>query len=245
MAQPDACPACGTPAEPGQEYCLHCGARIVPARRLSGFGHAWERRIGRYPGRLGLRRRCSSCSSPPARRPPGSSPAATPRRRADARTIVATSPVVTAPPRLRPRPSRRPRRARRAEAHAEAAARAEGGARAWRLADQNGYTVVIASIPARGNGLAEATAKAKEARTRGPPGRRRPRLRQVREPPPRLLRRLRGRLRLARGGADAPHGRRRPSTRTPTPARSPADEHEPFRETGNSGRDFVTRARKE
>ena len=50
MAQPDACPACGTATEPGQEYCLHCGSRIVPPRHLSGFGEAWERRVGRYPG---------------------------------------------------------------------------------------------------------------------------------------------------------------------------------------------------
>jgi hypothetical protein len=27
------CRTCGAPAEPGQEYCLECGNRIVPARR--------------------------------------------------------------------------------------------------------------------------------------------------------------------------------------------------------------------
>src|SRR5207247_1338139 len=50
VAAPDACFTCGTPAEPGQEYCLQCGGRIVPARRFSAVGRAWERRFGRYPG---------------------------------------------------------------------------------------------------------------------------------------------------------------------------------------------------
>src|SRR5438445_9146564 len=30
---PPACRRCGAPAERGQEYCLECGSRLLPARR--------------------------------------------------------------------------------------------------------------------------------------------------------------------------------------------------------------------
>ena len=45
------CPSCGAPVEPGQEYCLDCGARI-PERRgvLATVGGAWRRRLRWYPG---------------------------------------------------------------------------------------------------------------------------------------------------------------------------------------------------
>ena len=96
MAQPDACATCGTPATPGQEYCLECGARIVPARRLTGFGHAWEKRIGRYPGDwivaallLLLVAAGSATAGMVAGRDTGTT--------SGSRTIVATAPVGTAP----------------------------------------------------------------------------------------------------------------------------------------------------
>jgi hypothetical protein len=45
------CPRCGTPHEPGQEYCLECGYRLVPARGIVGrLATAWEGRFGWYPG---------------------------------------------------------------------------------------------------------------------------------------------------------------------------------------------------
>ena len=54
MSRPDldeACPRCGTPREPGQEYCLECGLRLPPTSgRLAGFRRVWVRRIGWYPG---------------------------------------------------------------------------------------------------------------------------------------------------------------------------------------------------
>lgn len=45
------CPSCGAAAEPGQEYCLECGARL-PARGglISNVGRAWRRRLRWYPG---------------------------------------------------------------------------------------------------------------------------------------------------------------------------------------------------
>jgi cell division septation protein DedD len=166
MAQPDACATCGTPATPGQEYCLACGARIVPARRLTGFGHAWEKRIGRYPGDwivaallLLLVATGSATAGIVAGRDTGTT--------SGSRTIVATSPVVTAPPAppaqtaettttTAPKPTPKP------------TPTPKPGLTTWPA--RNGYTVVIASVPARGNGLAEATAKAKEALSRGVKG---------------------------------------------------------------------------
>lgn len=161
MTPADACSACGTPADPGQEYCLDCGARIVPARRFSTIGRAWERRLGRYPGdwiwaslALLLVAAGSATAGIVAGRDKG-----TP---ATLSAIVATSPVVTAPaqpqaskPQPGPKPSTTP-----APRPVPSTSLAEWPAR-------NGYTVVLASIPARGTGLAEAKAKARDARSRG------------------------------------------------------------------------------
>jgi cell division septation protein DedD len=164
MARPDACPACGTPAEPDQEYCLHCGARIVAPRRLSSFGHAWQRRIGRYPGDwvfASLLLLLVAAGSATA----GIVAGRDTETASGPSTIVATSPVVTAPPsppaQTEPtttagRPTAKPK---------PPAAKPKAGLAVWTAKD--GYTVVIASIPARGGGLSDATAKAKEARTRG------------------------------------------------------------------------------
>src|ERR687895_1788195 len=45
------CPRCGTPYEPFQEYCLECGLRLPVARGVVGYlSHAWRRRIPWYPG---------------------------------------------------------------------------------------------------------------------------------------------------------------------------------------------------
>jgi eukaryotic-like serine/threonine-protein kinase len=45
------CPTCGASAEPGQEYCLECGARIPAGRSvISTVGRAWRRRLRWYPG---------------------------------------------------------------------------------------------------------------------------------------------------------------------------------------------------
>jgi len=45
------CPTCGAPVEPGQEYCLECGARLPAGRNIvSTVGRAWRRRLRWYPG---------------------------------------------------------------------------------------------------------------------------------------------------------------------------------------------------
>jgi hypothetical protein len=159
---PEACAACGAVAEPGQEYCLECGARLVPPRQLGALGRAWERRLGRYPGDwlfaslfLLMVAAGSATAGIVAGRDTTSA--------SGERTIVATSPVVAAPPAphvapgttttpahagAKPKPTRRP-----------------AGPIAWPA--RNGFTVVIASIPARGTGRADAQAKAKFALSRG------------------------------------------------------------------------------
>jgi hypothetical protein len=45
------CPTCGGPTEPGQEYCLECGARVPTGGGLvANVGRAWRRRLRWYPG---------------------------------------------------------------------------------------------------------------------------------------------------------------------------------------------------
>ena len=46
-----ACPRCGAPHDPGQEYCLECGYRLRPASGVIGrLAATWQRRFGWYPG---------------------------------------------------------------------------------------------------------------------------------------------------------------------------------------------------
>jgi hypothetical protein len=160
-ASPEACPVCGSPAQTEQEYCLDCGSRIVPARRLSTVGHAWERRFGRYPGDwiwasllLLLVAAGSATAGIVAGRDTDTA--------GGGDTIVATSPVVAAPPappaaKPAPKPKATPVPAR--------AQKRAPGLTKWPA--RNGYTVVLASIPARGGGLEDARTKVKTARDGG------------------------------------------------------------------------------
>jgi len=168
MAQrhPEACPTCGSAAEPGQEYCLACGSRIVSVRRLNAFGDAWERRFGRYPGDwavaailLLLVAAGSAAAGIATSNGTGSS--------SGVRTIVATSPVVAVSPApltqtepvttaAPPRPTTKPKTSLKPP---------EPELATWPPRD--GYTVVLGSIPARGTGLVRAQAKATEAKSRG------------------------------------------------------------------------------
>jgi hypothetical protein len=164
---PDACVTCGAPAEPGQEYCLECGGRIVAARRPSAIGRSWERRFGRYPGDWiwsSLLLLLVAGGSAAA----GIAAAQTRSATGGSETIVATSPVVTAPlvtpapPRPKPTTGRRTTPAPKPAAPA---ARPRGALAQWPA--QNGYTVVLASIPSTSSGRTEAVAKAKAALAAG------------------------------------------------------------------------------
>ena len=157
-APPDACYTCGTPAEPGQEYCLHCGTRIFPTRRFSAVGRAWEQRFGRYPGDwiwtslvLLLVAAGSATAGIVASRDTGTG--------GGPETIVATSPVVTAP-RVTVAPTLQPK-TRTAPVAAPPAVKPLSALMEWPARD--GYTVVLVSIPARGTGLDDANATAKAA----------------------------------------------------------------------------------
>ena len=159
---PENCAACGAAAVPDQEYCLECGERLTSPRRLSSVGRAWEGRFGRYPGDwifssllLLLVAAGSATAGIVAGHDTTSSKGGN--------TIVAISPVVTAPPAPpvvpttttapttpSPRPKPRPK---------------PSGPIAWPARD--GFTVVLASIPSRGTGRADAADKAKLAISRG------------------------------------------------------------------------------
>lgn len=164
-APPESCADCGAAAEPDQDYCLECGRRLAPARRLGTVGRAWERRLGRYPGDwvfsallLLLVAAGSATAGIMAGRDTASS--------SGQRTVVAISPVVTAPPAqpvtptttapIRPSPAPRPKPKPKPKRSAPVM---------WPPGD--GFTVVLASIPARGTGRTDALAKARLARTRG------------------------------------------------------------------------------
>jgi hypothetical protein len=165
-ASPDACPACNTPAEPGQEYCLQCGSRIAPGRRLGAVGRAWERRFGRYPGDwiwTSLLLLLVAAGSATA----GIVASRDTRARNGAQTIVATSPIVTAPPETRATTTSPRVRARPAPATPAAAAKPKATTALMEWPPGDGYTVVLSSIPARGTGLTDANAKARAALAAG------------------------------------------------------------------------------
>jgi hypothetical protein len=45
------CPRCGAPFAEGQEYCLDCGLRLDPGTGVfARWGRAWRERFGWYPG---------------------------------------------------------------------------------------------------------------------------------------------------------------------------------------------------
>jgi cell division septation protein DedD len=162
-APPDACAACGAPAQHLQDYCLECGSRIAPARRFSAVGHAWERRFGRYPGDwiwssvlLLLVAAGSATAGIVAGRDTGT--------RAASETVVATSPVVTAPP-APPAAKQQPTRTTAPASTPTPAPAPSKQSTEWPARD--GYTVVLASIPAPGAGLKDARSKANAARAGG------------------------------------------------------------------------------
>ena len=165
--QPGACPRCGTPFAPGQEYCLECGLHL-PGRTgvFSGLAASWARR-GWYPGDwvwpvlvflilagLGALAAIVLSSSgstqtinavPTSSGPaPGVTQPTTPAPTVP--TVTQPPPTTTAPPRPTPRPP--------------------GELTAWPTRD--GFTVILQSIPA-GAGRANAVRTAKQALSAGLP----------------------------------------------------------------------------
>ena len=159
--RPGACPRCGAPSAPGQDYCLECGLPLAgQAGVFTGLASAWARR-GWYPGDWiwpvlvflllaalgalaaillsnGSSSRTRLVATPPVAT---TSPTSLP---------IATAPITTAPPpTTSPPPSPPPPR------HALIT---------WPARD--GYTIVLQSIP-RSTGRTEAVHTAKEALAAG------------------------------------------------------------------------------
>lgn len=163
-APPEACATCGAPAEPGQEYCLDCGARLAAARRLGTVGRAWEHRVGRYPGDWvfsSLLLLLVAAGSATAGIVAGRDTTSTEGQG----TVVAISPVVTAPPAPPAPPTTTTAPVTPAPAPRPQPKPKPAGPIQWPA--RNGFTVVLASIPARGSGRVDALARAKDARSKG------------------------------------------------------------------------------
>ena len=159
------CPTCGAPVEPGQEYCLDCGARL-PERRgpLSTVRRVWRRRLRWYPGdwlpivlALLVIAALATAAAVYAGRDERKAVAGT--------TVIATSPPDVTGPRTR---------STRAETAPVASVpttttqtattpdgRGPGNPVEW-PADEDGFTVVLASLPVSG-GRDAALQKARSA----------------------------------------------------------------------------------
>jgi hypothetical protein len=149
------CPTCGAQAEPGQEYCLECGARLPTGRGLlSTLGRAWRRRLRWYPGDwlpvvLGLLV-VAALATAAAVFAAQDDEEATPGR-----TVVATSPPdVTTTEAAETEPAETaPVASVPTEATTTATQPVDGagpGSPVEWPADQQGYTVVLASMPVSG-----------------------------------------------------------------------------------------------
>ena len=161
---PEACPACGAAVEPHQEYCLACGSRVVPTHPAGSVERAWSRRFGRYPGDwlwAALLLLLVAAGSATAGIVTGHD------SNGGSETVVATSPVVTAPPAppvetqtettpvATVGPPPKPKPPRKANALIP-----------WPHRN-SAYTVVLASVPAGGKGGDQARADAKQALAKG------------------------------------------------------------------------------
>ena len=169
------CPRCGTPHGPDQEYCLECGHRLHPAGGVFGrLAGAWQRRFSWYPGDwiwpvlLFLLLAVAGATAAIVLADAG----------AESSTLVATQGGVPHPPTtatptatvaLPSVPSGTPTGAPStptAPPPATTTAPRPGALTAW-PAGQSGYTVVLESIPASGNGRALALARARAASKAG------------------------------------------------------------------------------
>ena len=146
------CPTCGAATEPGQEYCLDCGTRVPAGRSLLGsVGRTWRRRLRWYPGdwlpivlALLVIAALATAAAVYA--------AQDEEEAAGVRTVVATSPpdvtaTDTAPTETAPVASV-PTQATPTDTQ-PADGPGPGNPVEW-PADQDGFTVVLASMPVSG-----------------------------------------------------------------------------------------------
>jgi hypothetical protein len=135
------CRTCGTPAEPGQEYCLECGNRLVPPRRAPAVG-AWI-----VPSLVTLVVATGGAAASIA--------ATNGKASRSSHALVALSPLQPAPPPPAPTTPK-------------PAGQGKLGQRLIAWPRTNGYTIVLASLPLSG-GARAARSKALAAVKAGLP----------------------------------------------------------------------------
>jgi hypothetical protein len=123
------CRTCGAPAEPGQEYCLECGNRLVPARSVPAVA-AWV-----LPSVVALVVATAGAAAAIAATHGHASPGP--------RALVAVSPLRPAPP----PPAR----------HANKPTTGKKTLRLISWPAGNGYTIVLATLPLAQGAVAART----------------------------------------------------------------------------------------
>lgn len=171
------CPRCGAPYSPGQEYCLECGQRLQPARGVFGrLAGAWQQRFSWYPGDwiwpvlLFLLIAVAGAAAAIVLADAGSGSSTLVATQGGAPHAPTTTPG-TATVALPSVPSGTPSGAPStptAPPPATTTAPRPGALTAW-PAGQNGYTVVLESIPASPSGRALALERARAAARAGLP----------------------------------------------------------------------------
>ena len=156
------CPRCETRYNPGQEYCLECGARLPGRSGLATrLGSGWRRRLGWYPGDWIWPALLALLVAAGA----GAASALwlADRSSANDQTLVATSPAASSLQQTQtaPEPTTAP-----TSTQATTAAPPPPPPPAKTLvpwpATRSGWTVVLDSLPSV-NGRAPATAEARQA----------------------------------------------------------------------------------
>src|SRR5581483_8169428 len=171
LGQRHTCDACGAFVGQRQEYCLTCGTRVFrPSGVVHELGVGWRRRLRWYPGdwiwpslgALAIAAAGTAAAIAATTGPHHHSPG----------TLVALSPLVpiathTVAPKPKPAPTPTPKPAREttpptvvAKPKPKPKPAPPAGPISW--PNQDGYTIVLASIPV-GGGRPEANATAQRA----------------------------------------------------------------------------------
>jgi len=185
-----ACPRCGAPRDPQQEYCLECGLRLPPVTGVvADLRRSWIRRFGWYPGdwiwtalltflvaiagvgvAIGLTSGKSShvitFVAPRPRTVPLTTPAATTSRLPTAPEPTTTAPATTTTPVQKTTTTLPTKTVPRTAAPTTTAAKppAVNGLIEWPRGT-SGWTDVLGSYPASGGHATAAAIAARAART--------------------------------------------------------------------------------